>query len=128
MYYYMQFVSSICGLCLIRFPCYFCVKREGFVQVGGQSTRYATLLTYIYIYDILTSIRYGYRFGHQSGLDESSGRHSTIFLHGIALRVCFVFSSIGNNTKYLRMLPKLINSRKACLSPNKEPAASPETP
>ena len=29
----------------------------------------------------------GHRFGHQLGLDESSGRNSTTFLHGIAFRV-----------------------------------------
>ena len=41
------------------------------------------------IHDILTTI--GHRFGHQSGLDESSGQVSTIFRHGIAIRVCLMF-------------------------------------
>ena len=37
-----------------------------------------------------------HRFGHQSGLEESSGRNSTTFLHGIALsvRTDLLFSAI----------------------------------
>ena len=34
------------------------------------------------IHNILTNS--GHRFGHKSGLDETSGRISTTFLHGIA--------------------------------------------
>ena len=42
------------------------------------------------IHTILTII--GHRFGHQSGLDESSRRDSTTLRHGIAFRVYFMFS------------------------------------
>ena len=34
----------------------------------------------------------GHRLGHQSGPDESSGRISTTFLHGIAFHVYVMFS------------------------------------
>ena len=37
----------------------------------------------------------GHRFGHRSGLDESSGRNSTTILHGIAFPFCLVFSEIS---------------------------------
>ena len=40
------------------------------------------------LYNILTSIEH--RFGHQSGLDESSGRKSTTLPNEIALRVYVV--------------------------------------
>ena len=60
--------------------------------VCRYSTRYAIYTPYL-----LTSI--GHRFGHQSGLDESSGRNSTTCLHGIAFRVYLVFSKIDKNTK-----------------------------
>ena len=59
---------------------------------------------YIYIYmyqicqdvhNILTIIEH--RFGHQSGLDESSGRFFSVFLHGIALRVYLMFSGNEHN-------------------------------
>ena len=40
------------------------------------------------IQNVLTNI--GHRLGHQSGLDESSGRISTTFLYGIEFRVHFV--------------------------------------
>ena len=42
----------------------------------------------------------GHRFGHQSGLDESSERNSTTFLHAIAFRVYLVFSKTGKNIEY----------------------------
>ena len=50
------------------------------------------------IHNILTII--GHRFGHQSGPDESSGRHSTIFLNGIAFCGYLVFPKIIKNTRY----------------------------
>ena len=50
------------------------------------------------IRNILTII--GHRFGRQSGLDESSGRNSTIVLYGIAFRVSFVFSKIREHIEY----------------------------
>ena len=42
----------------------------------------------------------GHRFGHQSGLDESLRRKSSIFRLRIAFRVYLRFSQIGKNTKY----------------------------
>ena len=42
----------------------------------------------------------GHRFGHQSGLDENSGRKSTTCLHGIASRAYFT------STKYLQLFTK----------------------
>ena len=45
------------------------------------------------IYNVLPFI--GHRFGHQSGLDEISGRISAISLYGIAVRLYLVFSKIG---------------------------------
>ena len=42
----------------------------------------------------------GHRFGHPSGLDESSGRNSTTFRHRIAFRVYLVFSKISKNPTY----------------------------
>ena len=56
------------------------------------------------IQTILTNI--GHRFVHQSGLDESSGGFTTTFRHGIAFRVYFMFSKIGKNHKYYKMLTK----------------------
>ena len=47
---------------------------------------------------ILTII--GHRFGHLSGLDESSARDSSIFLHGIAFRVYLASSKTIENTTY----------------------------
>ena len=47
----------------------------------------------------------GYRFGHHSGLDESSGRNPTALLHEVAFRVCLLFSRRRRtNTKYLHIL------------------------
>ena len=48
----------------------------------------------------------GHLYGHQSGLDERSGRNSTIFLHGVALHVYLVFSQIGKHITYLQILTK----------------------
>ena len=45
------------------------------------------------IQNLLTII--GHCFGHQSGIDESSGRSSTIFLSGIAFRVYLLFAQTG---------------------------------
>ena len=50
------------------------------------------------IHDMLTNI--GHRVGHQSGLDERSGRSSTTFLYGTAFRVYFMFSKIGRSSTY----------------------------
>ena len=36
----------------------------------------------------------GHRVGHQTGLDENSGRNSTTFLNGFAFRGYLVFSKI----------------------------------
>ena len=51
-----------------------------------------------YMNNILTNI--GHRFGHRSGLDESSGRTLATFLHGIAFNVYLVFPEIVNNTTF----------------------------
>ena len=40
---------------------------------------------------MLLLLTIGHRFGHQSGLDESSGRNSPAFLHGFAIRIYLVF-------------------------------------
>ena len=45
------------------------------------------------IHNIFANV--GHRFGHQSGLDESSGRKSTTFRLRIAFRVYLMFSKIG---------------------------------
>ena len=50
------------------------------------------------IHNLLTNI--GHRLGHQSGLDESSRRTSTVFLYGIAFHVYVVFSKI-DQTHYI---------------------------
>ena len=41
-----------------------------------------------------------HRLGHQSGLDESSGRNSATFLHGIVFPVYLVFSKINISIEY----------------------------
>ena len=46
----------------------------------------------------------GHRLGQQSGLYESSGRYSTIFLHGLVFRVYLALAKIGNNTKYSQIV------------------------
>ena len=69
--------------------------------VGVRSTvgRYSTSLPDMQnTHNILTNI--GHRFGHQSGLYESSGLNSTSFLFGFALHVYLVFSQIGKNITY----------------------------
>ena len=55
-----------------------------------------------YIHNLLPNI--GHRFGHQAGLDESSGRISTLFLRGIASCVYFMslmFCQIDKNRNTL---------------------------
>ena len=51
---------------------------------------------------ILTNI--GHRFGHQSGLHESSGRDSTTFLYGIAFHV-YVFVLFSNRWTHSTLTP-----------------------
>ena len=53
------------------------------------------------IHNILKTI--AHRVGQQSGLDESSGRKSTIFPHGIAFRIYLTFSKIGKNIDYSQL-------------------------
>ena len=49
------------------------------------------------IHNILTNI--GHRFGHQSGLYESSGQNSAAILIAYSFRVYFVFSNICKITQ-----------------------------
>ena len=77
------------------------------------------------IYDTLTII--GHRFGHQSGLDKSSGRNSTVCLHGIVSRIYLMFSQIAKTQVITEYEQKQTNkSKKACRFPNKtiQPVAS----
>ena len=46
------------------------------------------------MYKITNKQNIGHRFGHQLGLDESSGQTSRLFLHGCALPVDLVFVKI----------------------------------
>ena len=48
----------------------------------------------------------GHSFGHQSGLDESSGRDSTMFLYGIAFHVYLMFSKKSTNTRCSQIFTK----------------------
>ena len=52
--------------------------------------------------NILTIV--GYRFGHPSGLDESSGWNSTAFLHGVEFRVYLLLSKIFKNMTHCQLL------------------------
>ena len=54
------------------------------------------------IYNISTIV--GHRFGHQSGVDDSSGRNSITILHGIAFHIYLMFSKIGNIRQYNTVL------------------------
>ena len=62
----------------------------------------------------------GHRFGHQSGLDESSGRNSTAFMHGLAFRIYLVFSPKAKNTKYQHILPQTSLFQKGMSYKNKK--------
>ena len=74
------------------------------------------------LHNILTNI--GHRFGHQSGLDESSRRNSTASLHEAALCVYLVFPKIGKNTKRYKILTKTVIPMKCTLFfKKKTPAA-----
>ena len=55
---------------------------------------------------------YIYIYIYIPGVDESSGRNSTTFLHEIVFRADFVFSKIGGNIKCLQMLAKKDISQK----------------
>ena len=63
--------------------------------------------------------KYWTSFGDQSGLDESSRRTSTTFLHAFAFRVCLVFWQKRKNTKCLHILTKLFFQRHVCFARNK---------
>ena len=60
--------------------------------------------------NILKSI--GHRCGHQSGLDESSGQHSTIFQNGFMCRVDVMFSKICEHINPSYILTKTIISKQ----------------
>ena len=71
----------------------------------------------------------GYRFGHQSGLDESPGRNSSFFLHGIEFHVYFVLLAIDRNFTYLQTFTKHVIKQKGILFFRKQSACGkPETP
>ena len=72
-------------------------------EIRSDPTQYRTIGTYAVlqvgtvpnmqsIHNVLTII--GHRFGHRSGVYQSSGRNPTIFLYGIAFRVYLVISKI----------------------------------
>ena len=46
----------------------------------------------------------GHRVGHQSGVDESSGKNAAAILNVFAFHVYLVFSEIGNSTTHLQIL------------------------
>ena len=74
------------------------------------------------IHSILTVI--GHRVGHQSGLDESSGRNSTIFLlelRSASIR-CFLRRVLKNNTTQ-QILTKDVIFEKGMSLNKKTPAA-----
>ena len=78
------------------------------------------------IHNISTNI--GHRVGHQSGLDESSGGNSITFLYGIAFRVDSMLFQIGKNTKYIKILAKVVVCQKGMLfSRRKKACGKPET-
>ena len=95
--------------------------RAGYIihpYVLRYSTRYAKYTN--------TSEDVGHRFGHQSGLDESSERISTTCLHGIAFRVYLMMPkyvetmSIYKNIQNITFAPKHIfgfQKRSACGKP-----------
>ena len=90
----------------------------------AQKLRYRTQYRIlINIDNILINI--GHRFVHQSGLDQSSGRNSTIFRLRIALRVYLMFSQIGKNTKYLL---KHTFFKRRMSTKTKNTCGKPETP
>ena len=72
---------------------------DAVLQVGVYAILYAgTVPSMPNISHILTNVEH--RFGHQSGLGESSGRISTTCLYGIAFRVYLMFFQNGNNINY----------------------------
>ena len=100
---------------LCRYAVCMYVLGEQRIYVGRYNTRYAQSS---YIDNGQTS------FGHQSGLDESQGRNSTTFLHGIVFRV--YFSSIGENQKCCQMLTNTCLFQKCCVS--QKTCGKPEKP
>ena len=64
------------------------------------------------IHNILTNI--GHRSGHQSGLDESSGRNPTTFLYGVAFRVYFVLAKYIKTQHIDHYVRKLTFFTKTC--------------
>ena len=54
------------------------------------------------MYNILIII--GHRFGHQSGLDETSGRFSTTILHGTAFPIDLVLNRKTNKHNHNKRL------------------------
>ena len=60
----------------------------------------STVCRYSTRYNILTDI--GHRFGHQSGLEESSTRSPPTFQNGFASRVCLLFKNMNVHQVSLR--------------------------
>ena len=50
------------------------------------------------VQNVLSNV--GHRFGHQLGLDESSGRNYTTFLFGSAFRIYSMFVEISENANH----------------------------
>ena len=79
------------------------------------------------MHDVLTIS--GHRFGHQSGIDESSRRNPITCLHRIAFRVYLMFSKLAYNKWSQHILTKTDLFQKG-MSNNeiKNACAKPETP
>ena len=88
-------------------------------KTGRSSTSYAKY------HNILTII--GHCIRHQPGLDESSGRDSTTFLHGIAFRFYLVFSKVGKTLNWAKNA-KTDTFPKGMLSKKTNACGKPETP
>ena len=87
----------------------------------------STVGRYSNMFNILTIT--GHRFGHQTRLDESSGRNAIIFLCEIAVRVYLVFSKIGETLHIHKYVLKHNCLNKACQfsEKNRSACGKPET-
>ena len=71
-------------------------------QILLVMAQYQIYQTYRVYWQFLTIC--GHLFGHQSGLDESSGQNSAAFLNASAFRVYVMFSKVCTNTTYWQLL------------------------
>ena len=105
MYLYINKISLLLSPIVVAFAnAYIWRLLTNITNTSICKLRYQIYQIYAAYWQILTNI--GHRVGHQSGLYESSGRNSTIFLHGIAFRVYLVFSKIGKHSTHWQTLPK----------------------